>query len=288
MGVVVFFHRFFKPVWQVDDCLYHALLLCRRFTKGRVVLLSSGKSEEELNRWVRGRDFGGIEFLPIEKFQDGLFEKFERLYVHMHTGPLLMDRSSIDRWFIFRNLISDEEGVLLDSDHLAFSDPLGQWCGKDLYTYFGRNPTPFICHKKLVLDLFCQWVVQVYSERGEEFSRLERMWKSFSQAGNTGGVCDMTLWGRFRELYTDFSAGHPFELRDSGVWDDNWGISEIVNVDMHEYPFEDRFIRAKKVVWENGLPYFCVGDARIRALGLHLSGWPRKLLSWVIKNVGSP
>jgi hypothetical protein len=194
---------------------------------------------------------------------------FEPGYVHLSSNPRDFELRCIQRWFAILELAREqgwERLVHLDSDVLVFSglDRLAAAFGDAQLTLHGRSPAP---HVLFVLDVealesFVAFVEAQYSEP-EQLEELRDFYReSFLDTGAAGGVCDMTLWNRFR-AQGRARAYDTSAVFEGGTIDNNLNEPEGYRMELG----------LKRIEWREGAPHGVREDGTlVRFHALHLQG----------------
>lgn len=196
-------------------------------------------------------------------------QTFEPAYVHLSTNSHVFELRCIQRWFAILELAESEgwtEFVYLDSDVLVFTDleELSATFGDAELTLHGRSPTPHVVFVRDVRALrrFVDFIEQTYRDPARLAPLREMYEKGFVEAGQPGGVCDMTLWNRFREagLARTFDTS---AIVSGATIDNNMNAAEGYRM-AHGL---------KRIVWRDGLPHGVREDgAEVRFHVMHFQG----------------
>jgi hypothetical protein len=203
-----------------------------------------------------------VTCFKINNYNKGLVQ-FESVYKHMSSNSYEFEKRCIDRWFILRNFVVQENIEVCyytDSDVMIYGDlavVYGNY--KDYEATYTltelqgnyRWAASGCCSywKAETLTLFCNFILETYST--EKIKTLEEKW-TYHQANKiAGGICDMTLLYLFSQRINFYSLS---KIKNVEVFDHNMLTSE--NYYPNEYEMEGNGNRLiKKIVWENGIPY---------------------------------
>jgi hypothetical protein len=198
----------------------------------------------------------------VNNYNQGLAQ-FQSVYKHMCSNSYEFEKRCIDRWFILRNFLKQENidvCYYTDSDVMIYDDISATYINYKEYdaaftlTESQKNyrwaAAPCCSYWKIsILGRFCDFVMEIYST--EKIKVLEEKWNYHQQNNILGGICDMTLLYLFSKEINFY----PLSKVTNGIaFDHNVCVSENYYPD--EYEMEkagDRLI--KKITWKNGQPY---------------------------------
>jgi hypothetical protein len=150
---------------------------------------------------------------------------FSDHYVHLSGNHESFELFCLQRWFVLSRWMweNDVPVVLyLDSDVLLFANAQQEWDQHwkefDFTLALGSSPaTSFLTDR--ALSQFCSFLVQTYTERGELFQEMQRVYAEMQAQKLAGGISDMYLWRRFAELHGN--VGEMTEIWNRSTWDHN-------------------------------------------------------------------
>ena len=200
-------------------------------------------------------DEGNKEYCPnnhalISDYYEGATE-FEKLYHHLSTNDLEVEKFCFSRWFIMRDFLKKnnfEGGLHLDTDILFFSNAEKEFNRyKHLYCVLSGRTSGHSSYWTLEgLEAFCDYLMEIYSDPASyEFTRLASHYQVRQHFGLTGGLCDMTLLESFARYKYPHLVGECSVVSDGSYYD------HIIQID-EGFEFEDG---RKRFHFENGVPY---------------------------------
>ena len=189
---------------------------------------------------------------------------FQALYEHMSTNHITVERFCFMRWFALRDYL-DRNGLevclYLDSDVLLFANATREYherfAGARLdFTLSAGSSGHTSYMTRAGLGRFCDFVWETYANKtGERYQSLLRLDRRLREAGERGGITDMTLLELYKDLHPE-RVGETTEIVNGATYDHNFNrsagyemIGEIKRVFFFEdVPFvrhleRDRFIR---------------------------------------------
>ncbi len=235
---------------------------------------------------------GIVKFYNVRDLDTQDSVDFFHKYVNLSTNDPQFEKICIYRWFAMKELCIREkiESMLyLDSDIMVYCDLEKGLSNFKQVRYALSNhisPAVFCINDISVLEDYCRYVSGVYDDskmreiykiRGEDkkyFSHLRDEMLDFYNCRQKyqmpGGVCDMTFWGKFKEMDDPLMTGDMSNIVDDSTFDHNINASDF-------FETEDGI---KKLSWENNQPYGhnTYLDKKIRFNSLHFQGMAAKIL----------
>jgi hypothetical protein len=201
--------------------------------------------------------------------------QFSDVYVHMNTNSYDYELFCFERWFIIKEF-TVSKGInsfcYFDSDVLVYAELLsltddfegcliantGEGMGMPAFTYF-KNANS--------ITIVCDYFLQSYLDEGL-FGRIKEFWNDYRKIGNSGGVCDMTIFDFFHK-------DNPDKLKKiDRIKDYAFDVNIAIT---GGYESKNNI---KKVYWINDLPYCkSLADGElINFKTLHFQGTSKRLI----------
>jgi hypothetical protein len=158
-------------------------------------------------------------------------DEFTLLYKHLNFNPEAIEILCYRRWFIIHEFMEANDIEVCfhcDTDVLVFVDVNDEYYRfKDFeISLNGRTSGHTGYFTRKGLKNLCDFIFEVYKERGFWFELLETRFELSKKYGVQKGVCDMTLLG----IYADHN--HP-------------KVGEMLQVGDYDYPFFDHHLRCE-------------------------------------------
>lgn len=250
-------------------------ILCAQENGNFVILIGDEKNKGMCKDWTDYRDC-----------ESELFEEFQKYYVHMSSNSEVFELICFQRYFyVCQYMVSHQlkECIMIDSDALVFGEvtenliPAGIDMGSSWFEVQEKYTWSVCPHftywtKRGLLD-FLYFCIDSYREN-EKRKLLEEKYQYHLDNQIPGGICDMTL------LYLWMKqTGFPvvnFSKRKEQLVDYN--INKPM-IDTETYIMWERY-DMKKIVFENGKPYFIRRDdgRKVPVLIIHAWGGFKKYM----------
>lgn len=179
-------------------------------------------------------------------------EAFSRIYKHYNTTPFHYELFNFQRWFILQEFLHHnylERCLYLDSDTLFYADASKEqkrFAPFDFTLSKKTSGCTFFLNRREALNNFCRFLTGIYTRRDRyAYDRMVAHFALRQKHRLEGGVCDMTAFGLYGELYF----GHIGEvalINDGSIYDPN------INTPDPGFAMHDGI---KKVIWKQGYPY---------------------------------
>ncbi len=204
-----------------------------------------------------------ISFFPIKKYAKGL-DGFDSVYRHMCTNSEEFEKRCIQRWFILRNFMEENNiGVCYysDSDVMIYDNVSRvylQYAGYDAAFVETESQENYrwaasaCCSywKMETLGKFCDFILQIYSS-GEK-TPLDEKWEYHTKNNIPGGICDMTLLYLFSKNINFYPLS---KVQDNLAFDGNILVPDNYFNDEYEMIVTTDGRTIKKISWKDGMPY---------------------------------
>lgn len=211
----------------------------------------------------------GLKTYDISGYMEDA-DSFAEHYFHLSPNPPAYELFSLQRWFIARELVRKEkiEGpfLCLDSDVLMYRNAGELWelyKGCDVTVCDRTGPGTMFFKDAKILDSFCGFIRQMYSE---ERKTLEDLYNTKKKEGSNEGISDMmlmVLWLQRRNIRcVDISRN----VMDHSCCDNNiWGRCI--------YQFDEELGRKVVKRREDGWYFFTKEEGEpVKANVLHFQG----------------
>ena len=228
------------------------------------------------------------KWISANKLEIEDFNHFESLYIHMSTNTYEFELGCIKRYYLLKAFMEKQNldmCFMLDSDVCIYSDLNREIdCHNAVALSAPDNGIPNLwcmsphCSfwKKDFLDSFIKYIEKLYKMHD---LRLEKLWNYYCQNNMNGGISDMVLlhmWIKEKKIVWKNLAS----IDGTKVFDDN--ISSLSNYKGQLFQsrkaWGNRYL--KKIVFEDGLPYFyTIDQKKIRSCIIHAQGENKMYIS---------
>ena len=204
-------------------------------------------------------------------------------YKHMSTNPPHYEIVCIERWFITKEFMKDENlqyAFISDTDVLIYCDidNIRRNSFSNVRCTLTHNVSAGISfiNDSSILEEHCDYVVDCYLGNNPlSFERARTHFLLLQHFSKPGGVCDMTWWGYFRILHPPSDFGESMSIIDAGhgihsTFDHNINVS-------YGYEMKNNI---KNFKFKEGVPY-CYNktyDLDVKFNCIHFQGQPAKQL----------
>lgn len=203
-----------------------------------------------------------------------IVENFRAIYVHRSSHPYNFEFYAFARWLVLlefcrANHISSF--FYSDADVMFYST-----VDKELNKIIDSGIATKDCngillaHSLFSLSLYKDILWAAFTDEKSDSSRhITWCWEEINKAKLNYGICDMTFWSYMQDKYPGFASMYLTKDINNEVYDWHIGVTDGYQIEAG----------IKKVVIEDGLPYFVKSDgAKIRAVTIHFSGPNRPLM----------
>ncbi len=219
-----------------------------------------------------------IEHHDISQYAQSALE-FAKHYKHLSITPFYSRLISFQRWFILNEFVKAnniDRFLYLDSDVMAYCDvavEFEKFSRFDFTLSQSACPHDIFWNNMQALNAFCKFLMDVYTGHDPEiYEKLLKTYEHFFRRKANGGVCDMTLFGHFRQI-GNFKISDVDVLIDNTTYDHNINASKNDNV---EFQMEDDI---KKIDWIDNCPYgTTLTGEKIKFNILHCQGGAKKYM----------
>jgi hypothetical protein len=249
--------------------LKYSLRQARSFNPGSPIYLLGDKKNNKFN------------FLEHHYIKDYFKEAaaFENIYRHMSTNAHDIELFCFQRWFIIKDFVKRnriDKFLYLDSDVLLFCNASQHFKNFDSYEITicnERGPQYAYFSNTNSLSKFCEFINTLFIE-GELNARLANEYKERLKANLHGGVCDMTAFFEYRNLFPG-KVGDLAHIVQNSVFDDNFSFSQGYEIENGR----------KKIYWKENMPYgfHLETKALVKFNGLHFQGAAKDLIDLYYK-----
>lgn len=206
---------------------------------------------------------------------------FEPFYRHHSTLGVEFERQCISRWFILRDYMKAvdlKSAIYLDTDILATTplDPFQEQTRHYGMTFTGYSAHCCFINDVAVLDMFCDFVTEVYSDLVWDV-RLRDWERHMLSAAGAGGVSDMTLFQWFHQRHPELLGSYDDIFQDSPI---DLSLAETAGWKATEQGF-------KYLLWDDGGPAAIREDGTpVKLAALHHQGTAKLLMRANARKLG--
>lgn len=276
------------PIVFYHDCIadrgyiFSSLMQARRTNRNsRIILLVDEIRSGGVTPLTEVIQEFGVEVFLTKDFRDGVGE-FIAIYKHLSSNPYNYELVCFVRWFVIRNFVKEQKFDKLfvtDSDVLLFCD-ISMEREKTFANFritLTHNVSAGISfiNDVSVLDEYCKLCMNIFSGYDKyDYDKCYSHFVTLQNNGMPGGVCDMTIWGIYRNhfinpgLIGETSVITP----DFTTFDHNVNVSDSFEM--------DQGTNTKRFIWIGGTPY-CRSqylEKEIKFNCIHFQGPAKRLM----------
>jgi len=194
---------------------------------------------------------------------------FDSVYVNLSSNGRWFEFAAFCRWFrLYEFMLRNNIPIAFhpDTDVLIYANVTEEYRKK--FSQYDLTLIKGACGASTFITLervksFCEYVINIYMERGTTFAAFTDMFAQFQRNNQDGGICDMTLWQSYRNRFSV-----PFAEMTDII---NGETYDHTMKDMSDYDDQNNH---KFIQFRNGVPYARHMPDRkdIRMMTLHFQG----------------
>ena len=211
----------------------------------------------------------------ITKYREQ-YDAFLKVYSCQSSNGVWFESACFSRWFILAEFMRQENIPLafhLDTDTVLYvnvSEEFPKWQNYDLTLVLGECGAACFITRERVQD-FCDYVLRVYTEKGETYQGLVHIYEELQRQHLDGGISDMMLLKLYR-LQNGIPYGEMTDIREGKTYDHIMRSANPGGYRMWE--------EIKDIEFSEGVPYGTVEATgeKIRFCSLHFQGQVDRLI----------